>query len=76
MILTWTTVYGLLTRWKPFRFIRVYTPEEKTKNILYAATRQTWFRKISNEPTTSLVATRNQILLSSAVVRVLDANST
>jgi hypothetical protein len=29
MLLKWTTVCGLLTRWKTFRYIRLYTPEEK-----------------------------------------------
>jgi hypothetical protein len=34
MLLKWTTVCGLLTRWKTDLF--VYTPEEKTKNIVYS----------------------------------------
>jgi hypothetical protein len=35
MLLTWTTVCGLLTRWKTFRFIRVHT-RRKNKNIVYS----------------------------------------
>jgi hypothetical protein len=37
MLLTWTNVCGLLTRWKTFRFIRVHTRRKNKKYcILYS----------------------------------------
>jgi hypothetical protein len=35
MLLTWTNVCGLLTRWKTFRFIRVHTRRKNKKYCIF-----------------------------------------
>jgi hypothetical protein len=38
MLLTWTTVCGLLTRWKTFRFIQVGTHQKNKKYCIFKST--------------------------------------